>query len=53
MAYVLFIIPLGFFLLVLQFIRNAIVGLRELSGALPPVPPSPQTIEETFEGGEF
>lgn len=30
MAYILFVIPLGFFLLSLQFIRNFIEGLREL-----------------------
>jgi len=30
MAYIIFVIPLGFFLLFLQFLRNFFVGLREL-----------------------
>jgi hypothetical protein len=30
MAYIIFVIPLGFFLLFLQFTRNFIVGLDEL-----------------------
>jgi C4-dicarboxylate transporter DctQ subunit len=30
MAYLLFVIPLGFFLLVLQFVRNFVVGIRSL-----------------------
>jgi C4-dicarboxylate transporter DctQ subunit len=53
MAYVLFIIPLGFFLLVLQFIRNFLTGLSEVGGAPPLTPPGSETVEERFEGGEF
>ena len=30
MAYILFVIPLGFFLLVLQFLRNFMEGIREM-----------------------
>ncbi len=30
MAYILFVIPLGFFLLLLQFIRNIFISVREL-----------------------
>ena len=32
MAYVLFVIPLGFFLLVLQFMRDFLAGLRTRQG---------------------
>jgi TRAP-type C4-dicarboxylate transport system permease small subunit len=53
MAYVLFIIPLGFLLLVLQFIRNLLTGLSELGGAQPLAPPGSETVEERFEEGEF
>jgi C4-dicarboxylate transporter DctQ subunit len=42
MAYLLFVIPLGFFLLVLQFVRNFVVGIRSLGS---------EEGEKTSEGG--
>jgi TRAP-type C4-dicarboxylate transport system permease small subunit len=42
MAYVLFVIPLGFFLLVLQFVRNFVVAIRSLGS---------EEGEKTSEGG--
>lgn len=32
MAYILFVIPLGFFLLLIQFIRNMFISIKELRG---------------------
>jgi TRAP-type C4-dicarboxylate transport system permease small subunit len=42
MAYLLFVIPLGFFLLVLQFVRDFVVGIRSLDS---------EEKEKTSEGG--
>jgi TRAP-type C4-dicarboxylate transport system permease small subunit len=42
MAYLLFVIPLGFFLLVLQFVRDFVAGIRSLGS---------EEEEKTSEGG--
>jgi len=51
MAYVLFVIPLGFFLLVLQFLRDFLVGLRSLRDAESPSAPGAETEKTKSDGG--
>ncbi len=59
MAYILFVIPLGFFLLFLQFGRNFFVGLRELrssdhkdlAGSVTADPALPEAEGRKPEGG--
>ena len=51
MAYVLFVIPLGFFLLVLQFLRDILTGLRALKDAGSGGAFSPETKTTKSEGG--
>jgi TRAP-type C4-dicarboxylate transport system permease small subunit len=45
MAYIIFVIPLGFFLLFLQFARNLVAGLPELRNLGPEVPGSAGTTD--------
>lgn len=45
MAYIIFVIPLGFFFLFLQFTRNFVVGLDELRNSGPKGPKIPGTTD--------
>jgi len=51
MAYILIVIPLGFFLLFLQFIRNFFTAARGLWNPLAPDPLGPEAPGEEHEGG--
>jgi C4-dicarboxylate transporter DctQ subunit len=51
MAYILFVIPLGFFLLLLQFIRGFVVGLREMKYLSRIGSAGPETGEKESKGG--
>lgn len=59
MAYIIFVIPLGFFFLFLQFARNFVVGLNKLKNSGPDGPrkpgmtdsAGPETGEKESEGG--
>lgn len=50
MAYIIFVIPLGFFLLFLQFARNFVVGLNELRNLGPEGPRNIGTTDSTGPG---
>jgi TRAP-type C4-dicarboxylate transport system permease small subunit len=51
MAYVLFVIPLGFFLLVLQFLRDFLAGLRTLKDAGSAGAPGAESEKTKSDGG--
>ena len=51
MAYVLFVIPLGFFFLVLQFLRNFVTDLHMIKNWQPDGPSGPEMEEKKSEGG--
>ena len=48
MAYIIFVIPLGFFFLFLQFTRNLFVGVKELKNS---GPEAPRNLEISDSGG--
>ena len=52
-AYLLFAIPLGFFLLLLQFIRGFVAGLHELKSFRVVDPLGSESEEKKSEGGEY
>jgi C4-dicarboxylate transporter, DctQ subunit len=51
MAYVLFVIPLGFFLLVLQFLRNFIEGIHAMRSPAMQGAPGSEMEKKTSNGG--
>ena len=51
MGYVLVVIPLGFFLLLLQFIRDFFAAVQAIRNPLAPDPLGPKAPEEEHEGG--
>jgi C4-dicarboxylate transporter DctQ subunit len=53
MAYVLFVIPLGFFLLLIQFIRDFFAGLHAIRTPATPGLPGPECLEKSSEGGGY
>ena len=50
MAYIIFVIPLGFFLLFLQFTRNLVVGINELRNLGPEGPRKPGMTDSAGPG---
>ncbi len=50
MAYIIFVIPLGFFFLILQFIRNLAEGIRELKNLEPESQGNLRTVDSAGSG---